>query len=181
LPGHSFPKKPKQTRCTQWARCINANTQKHISFSSSSHNRLCDDGPDSDGAVGHTGEQGLSVGGPGQRKSFRGLGVVGGEGFRLELVNDRLGLQVEDLDARLGGGAQPVSVGREDQGVDNVSGFERVQVLAVVQVPEHGDTVLTTGGGQRSIGGDGQGVDVTGVTEVVGLELASVEFPNLCR
>ena len=140
---------------------------------------LGNDGPDSDGAVGHTGEQGLSVGGPSQGKGFRGLGVVAREGFGSELVDDRLGLEVEDLDARLGGGAQPVSVGREDERVDNVSGLERVQVLAVVQVPKHGDTVLTTGGGQGSVGGDGEGVDVAGVTEVVGLELASVELPNL--
>lgn len=53
-------------------------------------------------------------------------------------------------------------------------------MLAVVQVPEHGDTVLATGSGQGSVGGDGEGVDVAGVTEVVGLELASVEFPDLC-
>lgn len=141
--------------------------------------RLCDNGPDSNGAVGHTGEQGLSVGGPRQGESLGRLGVVGGERLGLEFVDDRLGFQVEDLDARLGSGAQPVSVGGEDERVDNVSGFERVQVLAVVQVPEHGDTVLTTGGGQGSVGGDGEGVDVAGVTEVVGLELASVEFPNL--
>lgn len=53
-------------------------------------------------------------------------------------------------------------------------------MLAVVQVPEHGDTVLATGSGQGSVGGDGEGVDVAGVTKVVGLELASVEFPDLC-
>lgn len=140
---------------------------------------LGNDGPDSDSAVGHTGEQGLSVGGPSQGKSFRGLGVVAREGFGSEFVDDRLGLEVEDLDARLGGGAQPVSVRGEHERVDNVSGFERVQVLAVVEVPEHGDTVLATGSGQGSVGGNGEGVDVTGVAKVVGLQLASVELPNL--
>jgi hypothetical protein len=171
--------------CIQWPKCTshaalrkNTSTLKRVSFSLSLLH-LGNDGPDSDGAVGHTGEQGLSVGGPSQGKSFRGLGVVAREGFGSEFVDDRLGLEVEDLDARLGSGAQPVSVGREDERVDNVSGFERVQVLAVVEVPEHGDTVLATGSGQGSIGGDGEGVDVTSVAEVVGLQLASVKLPNL--
>lgn len=30
-------------------------------------------------------------------------------------------------------------VGRKDEGVDDVSCFERVKVFALVQIPEHGD------------------------------------------
>ncbi len=56
-----------------------------------------------------------------------------------------LALKVEDLDARCGCRAEPVAVGREDKSVDNVTGLERVEVLALVKVPEHGDTVLATG------------------------------------
>jgi hypothetical protein len=52
-------------------------------------------------------------------------------------------------------------------------------VFTIVQIPKHGDTILSTGCGEGSIGGDCEGVDVTSVTVVVGLELALVEFPDL--
>lgn len=58
------------------------------------------------------------------------------EEVRLELIDNRLGLEVEDLDAGRGGGAQPVSVRGEGEGVDGVPSFERVQVLVVVNVPK---------------------------------------------
>ena len=90
-----------------------------------------------------------------------------------------LALKVEDLDARRGGGAEPVAVGGEDEGVDDVAGLERVEVLALVEVPEHGDAVLATGGRERTIGGDGDSVDVAGVAVVVGLELELRELPDL--
>jgi hypothetical protein len=65
--------------------------------------------------------------------------------------------------------------------VDLVTGGERVQVLGLVQVPEHGGTVLATGGAERAIGGDGDGVDVTGVTNVVSLDTAGSELPDLFK
>jgi hypothetical protein len=52
-------------------------------------------------------------------------------------------------------------------------------VLAIVQVPKHGDTILASGSSERSIGRDSEGVDVTSVAKVVGLELALVELPDL--
>ena len=55
-----------------------------------------------------------------------------------------LALRVEDLDARGGRRAEPVTVGGEDEGVDDVTSLERVKVLALVQVPQHGDAILTT-------------------------------------
>jgi len=63
--------------------------------------------------------------------------------------------------------------------VDLVTGGERVQVLGLVQVPEHGGSVLTTGSAEGAIGGDGNGVDITGVADVVGLDAARSQFPNL--
>ena len=52
-------------------------------------------------------------------------------------------------------------------------------MFALVQVPEHGDSVLSTGSGQRTVGRDREGVDVSGVSVVVGLELALVQLPDL--
>lgn len=138
------------------------------------------DDPDADEVVGVTGKEGLAIGGPGEGLSL-GLASLLGQLVEvgLEVVDDRLGLEVEDLDRRGGGSTEPVTVGGEDKGVDDVSGLKGVEVLAVVEVPEHDNAVLATGGSEGSVGGDGEGVDVTGVAEVVGLELALGELPNL--
>jgi hypothetical protein len=143
-------------------------------------NPLNNNDPDADDVVGEAREEGLAVSGPGERGALwlaGGLGEVWEVGS--EVVDDGLRLEVEDLDRRGGGGAEPVPVGGEDEGVDDVSGLEGVEVLALVQVPEHGDAVLATGSGERSVGRDGEGVDVTGVAEVVGLKLALGKLPNL--
>ena len=52
-------------------------------------------------------------------------------------------------------------------------------MLALVQVPEHGDTVLATGGSEGAIGRHRDGVDVASVAVVVGLQLELREFPDL--
>jgi hypothetical protein len=153
--------------------CSRHGSRKHLS---SRH-----DAPGADLVVRVTGEKGLTVGGPGERDTLglsallANLDVLG-----LELVNLALLLEIEDDDARRSGGAQPVAVGREDESVDLVTGVERVQVLALVQVPEHGGAVLATRGAEGTVGGDGDGVDVARVTNVVSLDAASGELPNLC-
>lgn len=138
------------------------------------------DAPRADDVVGVAGEQGLAVGGPGQRNTLRVAALLAGAlELGLELVDLALLLEIEDDDAAGGGSAEPVPVGGEDEGVDLVVGIERVQVLALVEVPQHGRAVLATGGAERAIGGDGDGVDVAGVADVVGLQLAGGELPNL--
>lgn len=152
--------------------CLPTYRQKH----------LCPrhDTPGTNDVVSVTSEQSLAISRPGQADTL-GLPALlanGGE-LGLELVNLALLLKVEDDDAAGGGSAQPVSVGGEDEGVDLVVGVEGVQVLGLVEVPEHGGTVLATGGAERAIGGDGDGVDVAGVADVVGLQLAAGQLPNL--
>lgn len=66
------------------------------------------------------------------------------------------------LDASRGSGAQPVAVGRENEGVDDVSGIERVQALAFLEVPQHGGAVLASGGAQRTVRRHGHRVQVSG-------------------
>jgi len=63
--------------------------------------------------------------------------------------------------------------------VDFVTGSQGVEVLGFVQIPQHGSSVLSTGSAERSIGRDSDGVDVTGVANVVSLKTAARELPNL--
>ena len=98
-------------------------------------------------------EQGLAVGAPGQAHALglsallADLRVLG-----LQLVDLALLLQVEDDDGARGRGAQPVPVGREDERVDLVAGRQRVQVLRLVQIPQHRRAVFAARGAQRSVG-----------------------------
>lgn len=62
-----------------------------------------------------------------------------------------------------------------------IAGVERVKVLGLVQIPQHGGAVLSTGSAEGAIGRDSDGVDVAGVADVVGLQLAGRELPNLIR
>jgi hypothetical protein len=147
--------------------------------------RLCPAAPDTDLVVGVSSEQGVTVRRPSQRHTLRGPGLLGdllgavADPFGGELVDLALLLKVEDDDVRSGGSAQPVAVGGEDEGVDLVTGVERIQVLGLVQVPQHSGSVFPSGSAERPIGGDGNGVNVTGVTAVVGLNAAGGELPNL--
>jgi len=145
-------------------------------------NRLITNGPDADEAILVTSKESLAISRPGQGDSLGRVRLLADVGeLRLELIDNGLGLQVPDLDAGRGGSAQPVAVGREDQGVDNVIALalQRVQVLALVEVPEHGDTIASTGSAEGTIGGDSDGVNVPGVSDVVGAQLALGELPDL--
>lgn len=55
-----------------------------------------------------------------------------------------LALEVEDLNTAGGSSAQPVAVGGEDKRVDNITSFKGVEVLALVEIPKHRNTVLAT-------------------------------------
>ena len=92
--------------------------------------------------------------------------------LRLELIDLALLLEVEDDDAARGCGTQPVSVGREHEGMDFVSCLERVEMLRLVQVPEHGGAVLATGSAEGAVRGDSDSIDVASVANVVGLDAA---------
>jgi len=52
-------------------------------------------------------------------------------------------------------------------------------MLAFVEVPQHGITILASGSTQGSIRRYSDTVQVTGVTEVVGLQLTVRQVPNL--
>merc|ERR1719378_1157648 len=138
--------------------------------------------PYTDDIVRVTSEESLTVSGPGhgQALGWNGLLVASAAGnLGLELLDHVLALQIPDLNDGPGGGAQPVAVGREAQGVDDVIVVQGVQVLAIIQIPEHGLGVLAAGGAQGTVGAHGHGVQVAVVTNVVSLQLAVLQRPDL--
>jgi len=63
--------------------------------------------------------------------------------------------------------------------VDFVAGVQGVKVFGFVEVPEHGCAVFAAGGAEGAVWGDGDGVDVAGVPDVVSLDAASSQIPDL--
>jgi len=141
---------------------------------------------DADLVISETSEQVEAVSRPSEGYAIgdslvRALALRGRD-LRLKLSNHLLGLQVPDLDGDLSGSNQPVPVGGEDHGVDNRSGFQRVQVLLLLQVPEHGSAVLSAGSAEGTIGRDSDSVQVSlvvleGVLQQ--LRLGVLEVPDL--
>ena len=62
--------------------------------------------------------------------------------------------------------------------MNNAIGFEGVQAFAFVQIPQHGGGVFTTGGTEGTVGGDGDGVQVTGVAFQIVAEFAIGQVPD---
>jgi len=135
------------------------------------------DGVDVDLSVGATGEESVSISRPlkGHAPWDTGLRdfLVG------ELIKDILVLQIPDHDGSISCGAQPVVLRREAHGVDSAVGVEGIQVLSVIDIPQHSGSILTTGTAKGTIRRDGDGVEDTGMASKVGLQLAVVEVPHL--
>lgn len=128
------------------------------------------DPPGANQIIRIAGKQGLAVGAPGQADALGLAALLADSGvLGLELVDLALLLEVEDDDGARGGGAEPVAVRREGQGVHLVPRVQRVQVLGLVQVPQHRRAVLAPRGAERAVGRDGDRVDVACVPDVVGL------------
>ena len=68
---------------------------------------------------------------------------------------------------------------RKNKSVDDVARGEGVEALSLVEVPEHGSSVLAARGAERSIRRYGDGVEVSGVSDEVGAELKVGERPHL--
>jgi hypothetical protein len=98
---------------------------------------------------------------------------------RPQSSDNNLWLKVPDLDLLISCSAQPVTVGGEAKAVDDLTSIKTVETLALVQVPEHSGTVLTTRSTEGSIRGYAYGVKVSGVSDEVVAELAVGQIPNL--
>eukprot|EP00013_Stygamoeba_regulata_P022432 CAMPEP_0177653034 /NCGR_PEP_ID=MMETSP0447-20121125/13493_1 /TAXON_ID=0 /ORGANISM="Stygamoeba regulata, Strain BSH-02190019" /LENGTH=297 /DNA_ID=CAMNT_0019156409 /DNA_START=34 /DNA_END=927 /DNA_ORIENTATION=- len=149
----------------------------------------CLDNPHTDAGIGVASEQGVSVRAPHEGDASGVLALANdvnlgleeelGVAVAVELGDHALGLEIPDADAGGGTSAQPVAVGREDEAVHLSSGVQAVQVLALVEIPEHGGVVLAARSAQAAVGAHGHAVDGAGVALQVGGELALCQGPHL--
>ena len=128
-------------------------------------------------AIGRTSKEGVTVSRPGERDNPRQTTLDWARS--LDLLKNVLVLQVPDLNGSLSSSAEPVVLGREGKGTDGAASLEGVEVLALVDIPEHSGTVLTTRSAERTVRGDGDIVDDTSVTREVSAELEVVKVPDL--
>ena len=135
--------------------------------------------PHSDLVVSVASEEGLTISRPGQGGHLGRLGAGRARHLWPQILHKVLALEVPDLDGGAGGGAQPVPVGGEGQAVDGVSAVQGVQMLPVIEVPEHGPGVLAAASAERAVRRQGDGVKISSVTNVVGLQLAVGQVPDL--
>jgi hypothetical protein len=118
-------------------------------------------------------EQSLAVGAPSQANTLRLTRLFAHlHILRLELVNLALLFKVEDDNTAGSGSTKPVAIGRENKGVDLISSIERIEMLRFIQVPKHRGAILAAGSTERAVRRDGDGVDISSVTDVIGLDLA---------
>merc|ERR1739848_371669 len=136
--------------------------------------------PDANLVIRVTSKQSLAISRPSHRQTLgrSSLGRVSWD-FGFELFNHVLAFQIPNLDRWASGSAQPVTVGGEAKGVDGVGVIQSVQMFAIIEIPQHCFGVLAAGGTQRTVGRHGYGVQVSGVSEVVGLEPAVGQVPDL--
>ena len=54
-------------------------------------------------------------------------------------------------------------------------------MFAIIQIPQHGDSIFPARSGEGPVGRHSEGVEVSSVTVVIGLELTFGELPDLCN
>ena len=137
--------------------------------------------PDTDEVISVTREESATISAPGNGDTFgiTSLSLTNLVEFRTKFINQRLVFQIPNLDGGGSGSTQPVTVGGEGKSVDNITSFQRVQVLGVVQIPKHDNTILTGGSTEGTIGRNSDSVDITVVTNEVGAKLELGKIPDL--
>jgi len=101
--------------------------------------------------------------------------------FRFQLVNHVLSLQVPNLDEGSRRSAEPVAIGGEAKGVDDVRVVEGVEMLLIMQIPQHSLRVFSSRRAKGPVRGHSHGVQVSSVLIVARLQLAVGQVPHLDR
>merc|ERR1719334_2385052 len=122
---------------------------------------------------------GLAIGRPGQGQALWRIGSCTSRHFRPQFLHHVLALQIPDLDGRSSSGTKPVPVGTESKSIDGVRMVQGVQMLPIIEVPQHRLGILPPRCTQRTIRAHGYSVQVTCVANVVGLQLAVGQVPDL--
>jgi len=128
--------------------------------------------PSTDDIVGVTGKDGVGVSAPGNGDADRVLGSgLEVSAVASKLSNASLLLKIEDLDAVLGGSANPVLGGVEDELVNLTAGLKLVHELALLKVIDEDAALLTSGGDEGALRRNTDGVEVASGTGEVVLQL----------
>jgi len=128
--------------------------------------------PSADHIVGVTGKDGVRVSAPGDRDARRILGNGHEVGVAAgELSDASLLLKIEDLDAVLGGSAEPVLGGVEDELINLATSLEPVHALALLEVPDEDGALLAGSSAEGALRRNADGVKVASGTGEVELQL----------
>lgn len=137
--------------------------------------------PDADLVIGITGEESLSISWPGKWQAlwWIGLGWVVRWDSWTQFFDHLLACQIPNLDWWSISDAQPVTVWREAQSVDDVVVIQSVQMLAVIQIPQQSFAILSSRCAQWAVRWDGDSVQVSVVSIMVQLQFAVGQIPDL--
>jgi len=128
--------------------------------------------PSTDDVIGVTGKDGVGISAPGNGDTD---GVLG-DGHKVGIAASKLGdasllLEVEDLDAVLGGSADPVLGGVENELINLTASLKLVHELALLEVIDEDGALLTGSGAEGTLGRNTDGAEVASGTSEVELQL----------
>jgi hypothetical protein len=133
---------------------------------------LCRVLPNTDHLVGVTSKDGVGVSAPGNADAGRVLDAsLEVRSLLGELSDAGLLLKIEDLDAVLGGSAEPVLGGVEDELINLAASLELVHALALLEVPDEDGALLASSSAEGALRRNTDGVEVASGTSEVELQL----------
>jgi len=136
--------------------------------------------PSTDDTVGVTGKDGVGIRAPGNRDAARLLSSsIKVRVLASKLSNANLLLKIEDLDAVLGGSAEPVLGGVEDELIDLAASLKTVHGLTFLKVPDEDGALLAGSSAEGALRGNTDGVKVASGTSKVELQLEVTKAPDL--
>jgi hypothetical protein len=135
-------------------------------------NGLCRVLPNTDHLVGVTSKDGVGVSAPGNTDASRVLDAsLEVRGLLGELSDAILLLEVEDLDAVLGGSTKPVLGGVEDELINLAASLELVHALALLEVPDEDGALLASSSAEGALRRNTDSVQVASGAGEVELQL----------
>lgn len=99
--------------------------------------------------------------------------------IHLKVDYDALALQIPNLNAGLGGSAEPIPVRAKAERMNNGACVQRVKPLSLSQIPEQNHSIFAPAGAQRAVGRHGHRVHIPRVASEGGAQLAVGQIPNL--